>query len=78
MCMQQQKLSNLEAVKLIKNYSIDYTRGVIEFFLDTNSTWQYKDLIQHLRPSFDFGKMFGSLVSDFYSHIQGIKKQIQL
>ena len=38
MCIQEWRLSNLEAVQLIKDYTSDNARGVVEFYLDTNST----------------------------------------
>ena len=37
MCIQEQQLSNLEAVQLIKDYTSN-ERGAMEFDLDTNST----------------------------------------
>ena len=70
MCIQEWKLSNLGAVQLIKDYTSDNVRGVVEFYLDTNSTWNYKILIEHLRASFEMGKSFSSLVCDFYSQRQ--------
>ena len=70
MCIQEQRLSNLEAVQLIKDYTSDNARGAVEFCLITNSTWSYKALIEHLRTSFETGESFSSLVSDFYSRSQ--------
>ena len=37
---------NLEVVKLVKDYTRGKVRGVVEFFLDTNSTWEYHELIE--------------------------------
>ena len=70
MCIQEWKLSNLEAVQLIKDFTSDNARGAVEFYLDTNSTWSYKALIEHLRTSFETGESFSSLVGDFYSRSQ--------
>ena len=67
MCIQEQRLSNLEAVQLIKEYISDNVRGAVEFYLDTNSIWNYKALIEHLGTSFETGKSFSSLVGEFYS-----------
>ena len=47
------------------DYTSDYARDVLEFYLDSNSTWDYQELIEHLRTSFEFQKTFSSLVSDF-------------
>ena len=70
MCIQEWRLSNMEAVQLIKDYTSDNVRGAVEFYLDTNSTWNYKALIEHLWTSFETGESFSSLVGDFYSWSQ--------
>ena len=41
MCMKDIRLSNLDVVQLIKDYTTDNARGVVEFYLDTSSTWEY-------------------------------------
>ena len=55
---------------MVKDYTTEGTRGAVEFYLDTNSMWKYQELIQHLGTSSESGKIFSSLVRDFYSHIQ--------
>ena len=70
MCVKERKLTNMEVVQLVKDYTSEGARGVVEFYLDTNSTRKYHELIEHLRTSFESGETFSSLVSDFYSHIQ--------
>ena len=70
MCVKERKLTNMEAVQLVKDYTSEGTQGVVEFYLDTNTTWKYHELIEHLRTSFKCGKTFSSLVQDFYSHVQ--------
>ena len=69
-CIKEWKLTNMEAVQLVKVYTSEGARGVVEFYLDTNSTWKYYKLIEHLQISFKSGKTFSSLVGDFYSCIQ--------
>ena len=69
-CIKEWKLSNMEAVQLIKDYTSEGARCVVEFYLDTNSTWKYHELIEQLQTSFESCKTFSSLVRDFYSHIQ--------
>ena len=49
----------------------------MEFYLDTNSTWSYKALIEHLRTSFETGESFSSLVGDFYSRSQCTFKETE-
>ena len=70
MCVRERKLSNLEAVQLIKDYITENARGLVEFHLDTISTWNYEEFIRHLRTLFESGKIFSSLVGDFYSRVQ--------
>ena len=70
MCVRERKLTNMEAIQLIKDYTAEGARGVVKFYLDTNSTWKYHELVEHLRTSFESGETFSSLVRDFYSHIQ--------
>ena len=48
MCVKERKLSNMEAVQLVKDYTLEGARGAVEFYLDTNSTWRYHKLIEHL------------------------------
>ena len=70
MCVKERKLSNMEAVQLVKDYTSEGARGAVEFCLDTISTWKYHELIEHLQTLFESGETFSSLVKDFYSHIQ--------
>ena len=70
MCVKEWKLTKMEAVQLIKDHTSEGARGAVEFYLDTNSTWMYHELIEHLQTSFKSGKTFSSLVGDFYSCIQ--------
>ena len=74
MCIQEGRLSNMEAVQLIKDYTSEIVRGAVEFYLDTNSTWNYMALIEHLRTSFETGNSLSSLVGDFYSQSQHNKE----
>ena len=69
-CMKEQILTNLEAVQLIKDYKRENVRGAVGFYLNTNSTWNYEELIRHLRTSFESCKKFRLLVGDFYSRVQ--------
>ena len=70
MCVKERKLTNIEVVQLEKDYTSEGARGVVEFYLDTKSTWKYHELKMHLQTSFKSGKTFSSLVRGFYSHIQ--------
>ena len=70
MCVKERKLTNMEVVQLVKDYTSEGARGAVEFYLDTTSTWKYHELIEHLRTSFESSETFSSLVGDFYSHVQ--------
>ena len=70
MCVRERKLTNMEVIQLIKDYTAEGARGVVEFYLDTNSTWKYHELVEHLRKLFESGETFSLLVGDFYSCIQ--------
>ena len=70
MCVKERKLTNIEVDQLVNDYTSEGARGMVEFYLDTNSTWKYHKLIEHLRTSFKSGETFSSLVGDFYSCIQ--------
>ena len=67
MCGKECKLSNLEAVELMKYYTSDNVRSAVEFHLDTNSASDYQELTEHHRPSFKSSKTF-PVFSDFYSY----------
>ena len=60
----------MEAGQLVKDCTSEGARGAVEFYLDTNSTWKYYELIEHLQTLFESGKTFSSLVRNFYSCIQ--------
>ena len=70
MCVREQKLPNFETAQLVKDYTTENARSVVEFYLDTNSTWNYEEPIRHLRTSFESGKTFSLLVGDLYSTVQ--------
>ena len=70
MCVRERKLTNMEAIQLVKDYTAEGARGAVEFYLDTTATWKYHELVEHLRTSFESGETFSSLVGDFYSRIQ--------
>ena len=73
-CIKEQKITNLEAVQLVKDYITESARDAVEFYLNTNSTRDDEELIKHLRTSFKSGKTFSSLVRDFYTHVQKPKE----
>ena len=73
-CTKECKLCNLEAVKYVKDHTSNNVRGVADFYLDTYSTWEYHKLFEHLKMSFEMGKTFSSLVSDFCSKLRITKE----
>ena len=74
MCIKEHKLSDAEAMQLIKDYTIENLRDVIEFYLQINTKCIYNTLIEHHQTSFESGEMFSLLVSDFYDQCQQAKE----
>ena len=65
-CIKKHKLLDTEAVQLIKDYTVENARQVIEFYLNTNTKWSNHALTEHLQTSFKSGVTFNSLVGDLY------------
>ena len=70
MCVQECKLMNIEALQLFKDFTTEYARCAVVFYLYTNSTWYSKDFIKQLQTSFESGRIFSSLVGNFCSQVQ--------
>ena len=70
MYLTEQKLTNLEAVQLIKDHMTENARGVVKPYLNTNCICDYEELIGHLRTYFESCKTFSSFIGDFYSRVQ--------
>ena len=75
MCMKEWKLTNMEAVQLVKDYTTEGARVTLEFYLDTNSTWKYHELIEHLRTFFQSSKTVSSLSEIFTAMYNDLGKQ---
>ena len=58
MCVKEKKLTNMDVVQLVKDYTSEGARGAVEFYLDTNSTLKYHELIEHIQTLFESGKTF--------------------
>ena len=74
MCIKEHRLTNLEAVQLMKDYTTESARGTVEFYLDINSTWNYEELIEHPRTPFKSGEIFSSFVGDFTAEFSDHRK----
>ena len=61
-------------MQLIKDYTAEHAHGAVELYLDMNDQWSYSGLIEHLRMVFKSGKMFSSLLGDFYARCQKPKE----
>ena len=61
------KLSNGEAIQLVKDCTSDQARNAVEFYLYmTRLDHQcYYDIIGHLKVAFQTGETFNSVASDF-------------
>ena len=49
MFVKEWKLTILETIQFVKDYTTVSARGAVEFYLNTNSTWNYEELIEDLR-----------------------------
>ena len=74
MCICDHNLTGHKTVQLIKDFTTEHVCGTIEFYLNTNVEWSYTKLIEHLQTSFDSGKTFSSLLTDFYGWYQKLKE----
>ena len=73
MCVKEWKLINLEVVLLIKDYTAENVRGVVKFYLDTNSTWDYQELMGYLRRLFESSETISSS-GDLYSRVKQLQE----
>ena len=67
---ERSKVNEYGSCTVDKRLTSEGVRDAVKFYLETNSTWKYHELIEHLRTSFESGKTFSSLVRDFYSCVQ--------
>ena len=68
MCVEEHKLSDSEAVELLKDYTVENAREAIEFYIITNTNWNYHSEEQLLR-SFESGEIFSSS-----TNVSGLRK----
>ena len=57
LCVRERKLTNMEVIQLIKDYTAEGARGAVEFYLVTNSTWKYHELLSTLEPLLNLVKL---------------------
>ena len=67
MCVKERKLSNMEVVQLVKDYTSEGVRGAVESYLGTNSTGIYHELVDHLQTSFKSCKTFSLIGQRFFT-----------
>ena len=75
MCIKECNLTNLEAFQLVKDYTTESARGAVEFYLNTNSMWNYEELIEHLRTLFASGKHSAHWLEIFTAKYNDHRKQ---
>ena len=67
-------LTNMEAMKLVKDLTEESVRSEVEFHLDTNLEATYDSLLNHLRMAFQMSETFETLIAQFYSKTQRSKE----
>ena len=60
-------LTNMEAIKLVKDLTEDSARSEVEFHLDTNLEATDDSLLSHLRMAFQMSETFETLIAQFNS-----------
>ena len=53
MWVHERKLSKMESVKWVKHFISDHARDAVKFYLDTNPSSHYFDLIDHFQCQFE-------------------------
>ena len=70
--VEDQNLTEREAIQLVKDFTAERTRDEVEFYMGMIADDQqtYNGLVNHLKNAFQSGETVSNLISDFYSHHQ--------
>ena len=78
-CEQERKLTNMEVVHLVKDFTTDHAHIAVNFYIHSNEEWRKKDLFNPLRTLFETTETSSSVVGNFYRlHQCQIEVQDQL
>ena len=70
--IEDQNLTEREAIQLVKDFTADRARDEVEFYMGMIADDQqtFDGLINHLKNAFQLGETMSELINDFYSHHQ--------
>ena len=70
--MEDQNLTEREAIQLVKDFTADRARNEVEFYMGMIADEQqsFDGLVNHLKNAFQLGETVSELISDFYSRSQ--------
>ena len=70
--VEDQNLTQREAMQLIKDFTAECAHNEVEFYMGmvTEEQQTFEGLIQHLKNTFQSGKTISELISDFYGQTQ--------
>ena len=66
--VEDQRLTQSEALQLVKDFTMEHAPDEVEFYMDlvAEEEQSFKGLIDHLQDAFQSGKTLSELISDFY------------
>ena len=67
--VQDQNLTEREAIQLVKDFTAERAHDEVEFYIGmiTDNQQSFDDLVNHLKHAFQLGETMSELISDFYS-----------
>ena len=70
--IQDQNLTEREAIQLVKDFTAERVRDEVEFYMGmiADDQQSFDGLVNHLKHAFQLGETMSELISDFYSHHQ--------
>ena len=70
--VEDRNLTEREAIQLVKDFTADRTRDVVEFYMGMIADEQqsFDGLVNHLKHAFQLGETVSKLISDFYGRSQ--------
>ena len=70
--VEDRRLTEREAIQLVKDFSTEHARNEEEFYMGmmAEEDQSFKGLIDHLHDAFQSGETLSELISDFYGQSQ--------
>ena len=70
--VEDQNLTDREAIQLVKDFTAERAHNEVEFYMGiiTDDQQSFDGLVNHLKNAFQSGETVSELISDFYGHHQ--------